>query len=210
MAQRREARAADHFGLGHQRLDHRFERGRTQDHRLLAAAQVEQPVGEYMPALAIGGDLRLVERDEGQVAVHRHRFGGAQQPARVLGLDPFLAGDQRNAVLALDRADPVIDLARQQPQRKADRAARMRAEPFDGEVGLAGVGRPEHRLDPAVLRSGLQSGAGALRLCGREFGHCEDQCGIGLAPRQGTRATVRLAHAAESTGFEIGPAKARI
>jgi hypothetical protein len=122
VAERGKARAADDLGLGHQRLDHRLERRRTEDHRLLAAARVQQPVGEDVAALAVGAQLRFVERDEGEDRRRRHGFGRAQQPARVLRLDPLLAGDQRDPVLALDRADPVIDLARQQPQRKADRA----------------------------------------------------------------------------------------
>ena len=41
----------------------------------------------------------------------------------------------------------VVDLAREQPQRQPDHARGMRQHPLDGEVGLAGVGRPEHRGD---------------------------------------------------------------
>ena len=40
---------------GTRALHHRFQRCRTQDHRLLAAARVEQPVGENVAALAVGG-----------------------------------------------------------------------------------------------------------------------------------------------------------
>jgi hypothetical protein len=96
MAERGKAGAADDFGLGKQSADHRFERGRTEQHGLLAAPRVQQAIGEDVAAFAVGGELRLVERDEGQVRVHRHRFDRAQQPARAGWLDPLLAGDQRN------------------------------------------------------------------------------------------------------------------
>ena len=43
--------------------------------------------------------------------------------------------------------DLVVDLARQQPQRQADHAGGMRQHPLDREMGLAGVGRPEHGGD---------------------------------------------------------------
>ena len=38
----------------------------------------------------------------------------------------------------------VVDLAREQPQRQADDAGRMREHALDGEMRLAGIGRPEH------------------------------------------------------------------
>ena len=80
----------------------------------------------------------------------RHAFGGAQEIARLRRDDPLLAGQQRDLLLALHRDDPVIDLARQQPQREADHARRMAAHPLDRQVGLAGVGRSEDRPDRCV------------------------------------------------------------
>ncbi|MCY1172630.1 hypothetical protein D9M73_127690 [compost metagenome] len=97
-----------------------------------------------MSALGVRAQLRFIERYEGEVLVERHRFGGAQEPARVLRHDLFFAGDQRDASLALQLDDPVIDFARQQPQRKADHTARMATHPLDREMGLAGVGRAQH------------------------------------------------------------------
>jgi hypothetical protein len=104
---------------------------------------VEHPVGEDVAALRIGAELGLVEGDEGEVALHRHGFGGAQEPARVPGQDLLLAGDQGDPILALHPHHPVVDLARQQPQREADHPARMRRHPLDGEMGLAGIGGPK-------------------------------------------------------------------
>ena len=43
--------------------------------------------------------------------------------------------------------DLVVDLARQKTQRQADHARGMREHPFDRKMGLAGVGRTEHRGD---------------------------------------------------------------
>jgi hypothetical protein len=84
-----------------------------------------------MTALGVDAQLRLVDRGEGEVlgkmpswarssrppvtgmlsAVHRH-------VARALGDDPFLAGQQRDLLLALDRDDAVVDLAGQQRSGK--------------------------------------------------------------------------------------------
>ena len=47
-----------------------------------------------------------------------------QEPARVLGQDLLLAGDQGDLVGALQLHHPVVDLARQQAQREADHAGR--------------------------------------------------------------------------------------
>ena len=172
IAQGREARAADDLGVGQQLADHRLERVRAEDQRLLAAAGAEHAVGEDVAALGVDAELRLVDRGEGeiggQVAArlllgvgHRHAFGGAQDVARVGRDDPFLAGQQRDLARALDRDDAVVDLARQQPQREADDARRMGAHPLDREMGLAGVGGPEDRPDRCIVapRHDLECGS---------------------------------------------------
>ena len=48
------------------------------------------------------------------------------------------------------RGDLVVDLARQEPQRQADDAGRMRQHALDGEMRLAGVGGTEHGGDAAA------------------------------------------------------------
>ena len=116
-----------------------------------------------MASFRVAAELRLVDCGKGEVlrenplvgavvpaADYRHAFGGAQDIARTLGDDPLLAGDQGDMAFALHPADPVIDLTRQQPQRKADHAAGMAAHAFDGEVGLAGVGGAENGPDKRV------------------------------------------------------------
>jgi len=106
-----------------------------------------------MAALGISAKLRLVERDEAELAIERHRFSGAQEPARILRQDLLLAGNQRDRLGPLDPHHPVIDLARKQAQREADHARRMTAQPLDREVGLAGVGRTQNRYRRRRTRS---------------------------------------------------------
>ena len=72
-----------------------------------------------MAALGIGAELRLVERDEGEVAVGRHASAVQRILARVRRHDLLLAGEQRDLRLALDRDDAVIDLAREQAERES-------------------------------------------------------------------------------------------
>ena len=154
MRERGKARAIGNLGFGDQLPHQRLERGRAQQHGFLAAARVEQPVGEDMAALAVGTDLRFVQGHErGPRTVARHGFGGAAHIACALGLDAFLARNQRDCRIAFDRAHPVVDLAREQPQRKAHASARMRNHALDRQMRLAGIGGPEDRLDRAILHA---------------------------------------------------------
>ncbi len=69
--------------------------------------------------------------------------------------------------------DLVVDLARQQPQRQADNAGRMRQHPLDGEMGLAGIGRPENGGDARATGTGVP-------VRGRRLsdGHRWSDCGL--------------------------------
>ena len=109
-----------------------------------AAARAQQAVGEDVAALGVGAELDLVDREEAHREVERHRLDGRDEIARARRLDALLAGDQRDRAGAALRDDAVVDLARQQAQRKADQAAAMGEHALDREVGLAGVGRPQH------------------------------------------------------------------
>jgi hypothetical protein len=100
-----------------------------------------------VPALGIGAKLRLVDPDEGDVALDRQRLHRAEHIARLGRPDAFLAGDQRDRGRPLDRGDAVIDLAREQAQREADHAADMGGQAFDRQMGLAGVGGAKDGLD---------------------------------------------------------------
>ena len=59
---------------------------------------MQQPVGEDVAALGVGGELDLVDGEEVDVGVARHRLDGAHPVARPLRLDLLLAGDQRHRV----------------------------------------------------------------------------------------------------------------
>jgi hypothetical protein len=104
---------------------------------------MEHPISENVAAFRIRAELRLIERDKGEVPLHRHRFGRAEEPPGVLGEDLLLAGDQRDLARPLDLHHPVVDLSRQEAKRKAHHSARMGAHALDREVGLARVCRPE-------------------------------------------------------------------
>ena len=143
----RQPRPGDDGGAGQQPLDDRAHGGRAQQQRLVAAAPVQDAIGEDMAALEIGRDLDFIDREKRHVEIPRHRLHGGDPEPRLRRLDLFLAGDQRDRIDAGAVDDLVVDLARQQPQRQADHAGGMRQHPLDRQMGLAGVGRPEHRGD---------------------------------------------------------------
>jgi hypothetical protein len=117
---------------------------RAEQKRLLAAARVQQAIREDVAALGIGGELNLVDGQEVDVDVARHRLDGRDPVARALRLDLFFAGDERDLVGADAGGDLVVDLACEQPQRQADHAALVTEHALDREMGLAGVGRAEN------------------------------------------------------------------
>jgi hypothetical protein len=149
----------------HQRLD----RVGPEKHRLGEAACVQQPRSEDVAALGVGAQLDLVDGEKIDRPVKRHRLDGADEIGRIGRQDLFFAGDQRHRAGAPQFDDPVVILARQQPQRKPDHPALVAEHALDREMGLAGVGRPKDRDEP-------RSGA--------EHGHAE---GIGRWRRRGKR-----------------------
>jgi len=161
----RQARPRHDRGAGQQALDDRAHGGRTQQHGLVAAAAMQQAVGEDVAAFKIGRDLDFIDRKERHVEIARHRFHGGNPEARILRLDLFLAGDERNRLAAGTIGDLVVDLAGEQPQRQADHPARMRKQPFDRKVRLAGVGRSEHGGDAGAGSPFAEEG------CLRREGH---------------------------------------
>ncbi len=76
---------------------------------------MQQPVGEDVAALGVGGELDLVDRDERDRAVDRHGFDGAHEIAGAGRDDLFLAGHQRDLRWALHLHETVVVFARQQP-----------------------------------------------------------------------------------------------
>ena len=149
----RQPRPGDDGGARQQPLDDRAHGRSTQQQRLVAAAAMQDAVGEDVAALEIGRDLDFIDGEKRHVEIPRHRLDGGDPVARVLRLDLLLAGDQRDRLDARAIGDLVVDLARQQPQRQADHAGGMRQHPLDRQMGLAGVGRPEHGGDAGAGRA---------------------------------------------------------
>ena len=139
-----EARPRDEVGAGDEVADGLAHGLRAQQQRLLLAAHMQQAVGEDVTAFGVAGELHLVDGEEVDVGVARHRLDGAHVVARPLGLDLFLAGDERDAVGADAGDDLVINLARQQAQRQPDQPGLVAEHALDGKMRLARVGRPEH------------------------------------------------------------------
>ena len=169
--QLRQPGTRDHGHAGQQALDDRTHGGSAQEQRLVAAAAVEDAIGEDVAAFEIARDLHLVDGEEGEVEVARHRLDRRDPIARIPRLDFLLTGDERDRLAADPCGDLVVDLAREQAQRQADHARGMREHPLDGEMGLAGVGRSEHRGDAsaghAIGRCALGSkGGGGKRHSG--------------------------------------------
>src|SRR6266545_8269514 len=110
---------------------------------------MEQAFGEDMAALAVCRKLDLVDGDEVGIELERHGLDGANVEARRGGLDLLLASDEGDLCRADAGDDLVVDLAREKPEGKSDDANVVGEHALDGEMGLAGVGRPEHRGDAA-------------------------------------------------------------
>ena len=156
----RQPRPGDDGRARQQPLDDRAHRSGAQQQRLVAAAAMQDAVGEDMPALEIGRDLDFIDGEKRHVEIPRHRLDGGDPEARVLRLDLLLAGDQRNGLGARASGDLVVDLAREQPQRQADHPGGMPQHPLDGQMRLAGVGRPEHGGDAGAGRAVRRVGGG--------------------------------------------------
>ena len=136
-------------------LDHR-PHGLGAEHQcFLASAAIEHAVGEDMAAFEIGAELHLIDGEERDVEIARHRLDGRHPVTRMRRLDLLLAGDQRDCLGAYAGRNLVVDLARQQPQRQPDDAGGMAEHALDGEMGLAGIGRPEHGGDAGAAGAGI-------------------------------------------------------
>ena len=145
--QLRHAGTCDDVGARQQRLQRPLHRAGADQQRFLDAATVQQAVGEGVSAVEVGGELDLVDGDEGEVEVARHRLDGADPVSGRARLDLLLAGDQRHGVDTDLVDDAIVDLARQQTQRQADHAGTVCQHALDGVMRLAGVGRPQHQRD---------------------------------------------------------------
>ncbi len=100
-----------------------------------------------MPTLGVSSKLDLVDREEIDIDLARHRLDGRNPESRVFRLDLLLAGDQRDLFRPHPCRDLVIDLAREQTQRQPDHTRVMAEHALDRQVRLAGVGRSQNGGD---------------------------------------------------------------
>ena len=109
----RQPRTRDDGGAGQQPLDDRAHGGRAEQQRFVAAAPIEDAVGEDVPAIEIGCDLDFVDREERHVDIPRHCLHGGNPEPGAFRLDLLFAGDQRDGIDAGPIGDLVVDLARE-------------------------------------------------------------------------------------------------
>src|SRR6185437_3069932 len=64
---------------------------------------------------------------------------GADEIGRARRDDLFLAGDERDRAGAVEGNDPVVVVARKQPERKSDHPGAVTEHARDDEMGLAGI-----------------------------------------------------------------------
>ena len=145
--QLRESRARDEGDAWQQLLEYGAHGARTQQHRLVTAAAVDDAVGEDVAALEVSAELHLVDGEEGHLDVGWHRLDGADPVARLDGNDLFLTRHQRHGGIACAGPHLVINLTRKKPEREADHAAAVPQHALHREVGLAGVGGAKHGSD---------------------------------------------------------------
>ncbi len=140
----RQARPGDEVRARNKLADRIAHGLRAKQQRLALAPRVEQPLGEDVATVEIGGKLDLVNGEEVDLDAERHGLDRADPIARALGLDLLLARYQRDLVRADPGDDLVVDLPRQKPKRQADQPRLVAEHPLDGEMRLAGVRGAKH------------------------------------------------------------------
>ena len=105
-------------------------------------------MGEHMAALRIGAKLDLIDSKKFDLTIERHRLDRADEVARPERNDLFFAGDQGDLSRAPRLDHPIVDLAREQPQRQADHARGMSEHPLDRQMRLARIGRAQNGDEP--------------------------------------------------------------
>ena len=163
VAQGREPGVAADGDVGRQSGHHSPHGVRAQEPGLAPAAGVQQPVGEDVPPLGVGGELDLVDGEEVDAPVEGHRLDRADPVARS-GRHPLLfTRDQGHRLLAGPHRQGVVDLPGEQPQGEADHAAAVLKQPLDRAVRLAGVGRAEQGDQRRTGRRGMHRHGAAAR-----------------------------------------------
>ena len=153
VAETGETRAGNKMCFRQQTLDHRPHRLGPQKHRFITTTRMQQAVRENMTAIGIGAKLDFIDREKFNLNAKRHRFHRANIIARIGGQDFLFPRDQRHCARAPLRNHPVVNFARQQPQRQSDDAACIAKHPLNGQMRFAGICGPQHGGD--VFRRSL-------------------------------------------------------
>src|SRR5690606_34532916 len=111
----RQPRPGYEVGAGNDFADGFAHRACAEHQRLQLATRVQEAIREDVSAFWISGELNLVDGEEVDVDLARHRFDGRDPEARVLRLDLLFTGDERNLVDADALDDLVVNLTREQP-----------------------------------------------------------------------------------------------
>ena len=103
--------------IGKEFLDETARGFGAEHHGFRMSTGAEEAIGECMSALAIRRELDFVDREKIYLTLQWHRLDCAYEVSRGLGQHLFFAGDERYRAAALYPDDPVIDLAREKPER---------------------------------------------------------------------------------------------
>ena len=107
-----------------------------------------------MAALKISAKLHFIKGEERYFNIWWHRLHGADPKAGSGRHDFFLAGDQGHLLIPGAQAHPVINFARQQPQRQADHAFAMSQHTLNSVVGFTSIGGAQNGSDGAKAGHG--------------------------------------------------------
>ena len=126
--------------------EHRAHGFGAEQQGFLGPARMKDAVGKDVAAIFVFRELDLVDGEEFDALLHRHRFHGADPVPRSGRLYTLFTRDEGNGAFALGLDDTVIHLAREQAERQADHAAGMAHHALDRVVRLTGICRPENGL----------------------------------------------------------------
>ncbi len=114
----------------------------------MQAPGIQQTVSKDMAPFGIGAELDFINGQK--IAPHAlgHRLNRADPIGRTRRHDPLFSGHKRHDAGATHSHNPVVNLARQEPQRQADHTGAVGQHPFNRVVRLASIRRPKHGRDP--------------------------------------------------------------
>ncbi len=139
MAQRGEAGPHLDFDSGEERLENGPHRVSAKQQGFRRAAAIQEPIGENMPALWISTELDFINGNEAHLAITRHCFNCAGEPACLAGNDFLLPRQEVQYARPLLRHELFIIFAREQAQRKTDHPVRMGHEALQREPGFTSI-----------------------------------------------------------------------